>query len=95
MENNHKNRGLLFVVTLIFSAFASFILALLFAPNSGSLTRKWLKDIKGDVFDNTSAYYTDKKERLSGYVDKGKDLLAGTKSAISNIIDAGKDVMMR
>jgi len=54
-------------------------LALLLAPKSGRELRKDLED-----------YTADARENIAATVDKGRDLLEGSKTAVKSAVEAGK-----
>jgi gas vesicle protein len=66
-------------------------LALLFAPQSGTETRRKIKDITDDVKGKSGDYVEQTKEKVTTFVDQGKDTLEGKKSLVKSAIEAGKD----
>lgn len=81
------------------SVFMSFLLgglvgagfALLLAPQSGRETRQKIRELTDDVKEKAVGYAGDVKEKLTGGIDKGKELYEEKKSMISTAIDAGKE----
>jgi gas vesicle protein len=81
------------------SIFLSFLLgglvgagfALLLAPQSGLETRRKIRELSEDVKGKTMGYVDDMKGRISGGIDKGKELYDEKKSIISTAIEAGKE----
>ncbi len=81
------------------SIFLSFLLgglvgagfALLLAPQSGSETRKKIKELTEDVKGKTMGYVDDVKEKITGGIDKGKEMYDEKKSMITSAIEAGKE----
>jgi gas vesicle protein len=81
------------------SIFLSFLLgglvgagfALLLAPQSGRETRRKIKEMTGDVKEKAMSYVGDAKDKITGGIDKGKEIYAEKKSMITTAIDAGKE----
>jgi gas vesicle protein len=65
--------------------------ALLLAPQSGTETRKKIKDLADDVKEKATDYAGTAKEMVSSTVDKAKGLYEEKKSAITAAVEAGKD----
>jgi len=70
-------------------------IALLLTPQSGSRTRKRLKEASIDVRDKAEAYFTQVRERVGDAVGKGKDLLIESRPLISAAFEAGKEAYER
>lgn len=66
-------------------------LALLVTPQTGSETRRRIKDFADDITDKASNYIEQAKVKASSSIEKGKDILEAQKSAISAAIEAGKE----
>jgi gas vesicle protein len=66
-------------------------IALLLTPQSGSRTRKRLKEASLGAKDKAEAYFTQVRETVSGTVEKGKDLLIESRPLISMAFQAGKE----
>ncbi|MBM4141438.1 MAG: YtxH domain-containing protein [Nitrospira sp.] len=66
-------------------------LAILLAPESGSETRKRIKDFAEDVKDKAKDYAEDVKGRISTSMEKGKELYEEKKSIITTAFEAGKE----
>lgn len=66
-------------------------LALLYAPQSGSETRRKIKDITQDVREKTTDYVDETKEKVSSLVDQGKETVKEKKSLVASAIEAGKE----
>jgi gas vesicle protein len=81
------------------SVFMSFLLgglvgagfALLLAPQSGRETRQKIRELTDDVKEKAVGYAGDVKEKITGGIDKGKELYEEKKSMISTAIEAGKE----
>jgi gas vesicle protein len=65
--------------------------ALLLAPQSGSLTRKKIREFSDDVSAKTKDYIGEVKGKITTGVEKGKEYYSEKKSIIGTAIDAGKD----
>ncbi len=65
--------------------------AVLFAPASGSETRKRIRDFTGDALDKAGEYVGDVKGKVSGSFQKGKEAINDRRNMIKSAIDAGKD----
>jgi len=81
------------------SIFLSFILggivgaglALLLAPESGSVTRKRIIDFAEDVKDKAKDYTEEMRGKVTSTIDKGKELYEEKKSIIATAFEAGKE----
>ena len=65
--------------------------ALLLAPQSGHETRQKIKDLSEDVKEKAMGYVGDIKEKVTGSIDKGKEIYEEKKSIITTAIEAGKE----
>jgi gas vesicle protein len=66
------------------------VIALLFAPRSGRETRDIITQKAVESKEKIASAGRDVSERVSGYVDKGKDVVNTQKEQISAAIEAGK-----
>jgi gas vesicle protein len=66
------------------------VIALLFAPRSGRETRDIITQKAVEGKEKIASAGRDVSERVSGYVDKGKDVVNTQKEQISAAIEAGK-----
>jgi gas vesicle protein len=66
------------------------IIALLFAPRSGRETRDLIAQKAAESKERLSTTSRNVSEKVSTYVDKGKDLVNTQKEQISAAIEAGK-----
>ena len=66
------------------------VIALLFAPRSGRETRDIITQKAVESKEKITSAGRDVSERVSGYVDKGKDVVNTQKEQISAAIEAGK-----
>ncbi|MDH5203467.1 MAG: YtxH domain-containing protein [Nitrospirota bacterium] len=66
-------------------------LALLLAPESGSETRKRIKDFAEDVKDKAKDYTEEMKGKITSSMEKGKELYEEKKSIITTAFEAGKE----
>ena len=81
------------------SVFLSFLLggivgaglALLLAPESGSETRKRIKEFAVDVKDKAKDYTEEVRGKITSTVEKGKELYEEKKSIIATAFEAGKE----
>ena len=81
------------------SIFLSFILggivgaglALLLAPESGSETRKKIKEFAEDVKDKAKDYTEDVRGKFTSTMEKGKELYEEKKSIVATAFEAGKE----
>ncbi len=69
--------------------------AILFAPASGSETRKRIKDFTGEALDKAGDFAGGVKDRVAGGFQKGKEAISDRKSMIKSAIDAGKEAYER
>ncbi len=69
--------------------------AILFAPASGSETRKRIKDFTGEALDKAGEYAGSVKDSVTGGFQKGKEAIADRKNMIKSAIDAGKEAYER
>jgi len=66
-------------------------LALLLAPQSGTETRRKIKELTDEVKEKTNEYISQTKEKMSGAMDEGKGYYEEKKSLIKSAIEAGKE----
>jgi gas vesicle protein len=66
-------------------------LALLLAPQSGSETRRKIRELADDVKEHTAGYMDEARSKVTGSLEKGKGLYEEQKSAIAAAFDAGRD----
>ena len=77
MEDN--NRALVFGVVAFFAGVMIGLgTGLLVAPQSGDRTRRHLQNMAMDVQEDAETLVKDTKEKVSGWVDKGKQLMANS-----------------
>lgn len=79
------------LLTFLFGGIVGAGLALLLAPQSGSETRRKIKDFADDVKDKSTGYYDQAKDKVSSVVDQGKGTYEEKKSLLKSAIDAGKE----
>lgn len=79
------------LLTFLFGGIVGAGLALLLAPQSGSETRRKIKDFADDVKDKSAGYYDQAKDKVSSVVDQGKGTYEEKKSLLKSAIDAGKE----
>ena len=85
------------------SLFLSFLLggivgagvALLLAPQSGTETRRKIKEFAEDVKEKTGGYVDNVKETVSSKINQGKEYVEEKKSIISTAIEAGKEAYVK
>ncbi len=77
LVNEKKDRSVL--VPFVIGGLVGAGVALLLAPKSGRELRKDISDLAGDA-----------QDRISMTIDKSKELYEGSRSAVTNAIDAGK-----
>ena len=65
--------------------------ALLLAPQSGTETRRKIKELTDDVKEKATDYAGTAKEKVVSTADKAKELYEEKKSAISAAVEAGKE----
>ena len=70
-------------------------IALLLTPQSGSRTRRQIREAGRDVTEKASAYYDQVRERMDDVVGKGKDLVLEKKPLLTAAIEAGKEAYER
>ena len=66
-------------------------IALLLTPQSGSKTRRQIKEATRDVTDKATVYYDQVREKMDDVVIKGKDLVLEKKPLLTAAIEAGKE----
>ena len=77
MEEN--NRALIFGAVAFFAGVIIGLGAgMLVAPQSGDRTRRQLQNLAMDVQEDAETFVKDTKEKMSGWVDKGKKFVANT-----------------
>ncbi|MDA8170843.1 MAG: YtxH domain-containing protein [Nitrospiraceae bacterium] len=69
--------------------------AVLFAPASGSETRKRIKDFTGDVMGKAGDYVGDVKGKVSEGIQKGREAVSDRKNMIKSALEAGKEAYVR
>ncbi|MCX5716754.1 MAG: YtxH domain-containing protein [Nitrospirae bacterium] len=65
-------------------------LAMLLAPQSGSETRKRIKEFTDDMREKAEDYVENIKKGVTSTVEEGKDFYEEKKSAITSAVEAGK-----
>ncbi len=65
--------------------------ALLLAPQSGTETRRKIKELTDDVKEKAADYADTAKGKVVSTVDKAKELYEEKKTAISAAVEAGKE----
>lgn len=70
-------------------------LALLVAPQTGTETRRRIRDFAEDVSDKASEYIEQAKSKAASSIDKGKEVLEAQKSAVTAAFEAGKEAYER
>jgi len=66
-------------------------IALLLTPQSGSKTRRQIREATRDVTEKASSYYDQVREKVDDVVSKGKDLVHERKPLLTAVIEAGKE----
>lgn len=66
-------------------------LTFLFAPKSGTETRRKIKELAEDVRDKAKDYVEDVKGKVTTGLDKGKEFYEEKKSILTTAVEAGKD----
>lgn len=66
-------------------------LALLLAPESGSETRKKIKEFAEDVKDKAKDYTEDVRGKFTSTMGKGKEFYEEKKSIVATAFEAGKE----
>ncbi len=66
-------------------------IALLLAPQSGSKTRRQIKEAAREATDKAGFYIDQVREKMDSAVDKGKDLILEKKPLLTAAIEAGKE----
>jgi gas vesicle protein len=65
--------------------------ALLLAPQSGTETRRKIKELADDVKEKATDYAGTAKEKVVSTVDMAKELYEEKKSAVAAAVEAGKE----
>lgn len=87
MENNRSGALLAFLVGGAVGA----ALALLYAPGSGSETRRKIRDGFDDASDWAKDKYDDTKERIDDGAGKVRQIISDKKEDVVSAFEAGKD----
>lgn len=66
-------------------------LAILYAPQSGRETRMKIRDLADEAKEKATGYVQQSKDKVSTFVDEGKDYYEGKKSILKSAIEAGKE----
>jgi gas vesicle protein len=66
-------------------------LALLIAPQSGSETRRRIKELADEIKDKTNEYVSEAREKVISVVDDGKGYYEEKKTLVKSAIEAGKE----
>jgi gas vesicle protein len=69
--------------------------ALLMAPQSGRETRQKIRELSDDVKEKAMDYVGEVKGKVTGGIDKSKEIYEEKKTMISSAIDAGKEAYER
>lgn len=70
-------------------------LALLVAPQTGTETRRRIRDFAEDATDKASDYMEHAKSKMSSSFEHGKEALEAKKSAVTAAFEAGKEAYER
>lgn len=65
-------------------------LALMLAPDSGTETRRKIKEFSDDVMDKSDGFSDGVKDAVRSGIQKGMEVLEEKKSSITSAIEAGK-----
>jgi len=88
-DNDGHSAGMVFL-SFLFGGIVGAGLAMLLAPQSGSETRKRIKEFADDMREKAEDYGEDIKKGVTSTVEEGKDFYEGKKSAITAAVEAGK-----
>lgn len=88
-ENDGHSTGTVFLSFLL-GGIVGAGLAMLLAPQSGSETRKRIKEFADDMREKAEDYVEDIKKSVTSTVEEGKDFYEEKKSAITSAVEAGK-----
>ncbi|RJQ40898.1 MAG: YtxH domain-containing protein [Nitrospiraceae bacterium] len=88
-ENDGHSAGTVFL-SFIFGGIVGAGLAMLLAPQSGSDTRKRIKEFADDMREKAEDYVEHIKKGVTSTVDEGKGFYDEKKSAITAAVEAGK-----
>ncbi|MEJ2109785.1 MAG: YtxH domain-containing protein [Acidobacteriota bacterium] len=75
---------------LVLGAAIGAIAALLFAPRSGEETRQLIASKAREGADTVTAQTKSVKEKTSGYLDRGKDMVQQQRDSLNAALEAGK-----
>ncbi|MFZ3122118.1 MAG: YtxH domain-containing protein [Thermodesulfovibrionales bacterium] len=88
-DNDGHSAGTVFL-SFLFGGIVGAGLAMLLAPQSGSETRKRIKEFADDMREKAEDYVEDIKKGVTSTVEEGKDFYEEKKSAITAAVEAGK-----
>jgi len=88
-DNNGHSAGTVFLSFLL-GGIVGAGLAMLLAPQSGSETRKRIREFADDIKEKAEDYVEHIKKGITSTVEEGKDFYEEKKSAIAAAVDAGK-----
>ncbi|MDO8747374.1 MAG: YtxH domain-containing protein [Thermodesulfovibrionales bacterium] len=88
-DNDGHSVGTVFL-SFLFGGIVGAGLAMLLAPQSGSETRKRIKEFADDMREKAEDYVEDIKKGVTSTVEEGKDFYEEKKSAITTAVEAGK-----
>jgi len=88
-DNNGHSAGTVFLSFLL-GGIVGAGLAMLLAPQSGSETRKRIREFADDIKEKAEDYVEHIKKGITSTVEEGKDFYEEKKSAIAAAVEAGK-----
>jgi gas vesicle protein len=88
--SDEKNVGKI-VLSFFLGGLVGAAMGILFAPLSGSDTRKKIKSTSLDTKDKALEKFEAAKAGAAGLLDRGKEKAAGVKSQVQAAVDAGKE----
>jgi gas vesicle protein len=89
MSDNHRSNIGWFLGGLSLGA----VVAILYAPKSGSETRKAIVTGVDDGREYLASLGRDARQQVSDWVDSGKKVVAGKKRQVNAAIDAGREAI--
>lgn len=92
---NEETGGSNSLKMFLFGGLVGAAAAILLAPKSGKETRQDIKDFANDVRCRVQGYVGDVADRISGGVEKGKQVISDRKGMIKSALDAGKEAYAR
>jgi len=83
------------IIGLVAGGAIGAVLALLYAPKSGSEMRETIADFAEDAVDKIKEYTKEAQEKIKTVIEDGKETLVEKKSILASAIEAGREAMQK